>query len=162
MHAAGERVVQDEDVAWVHVVAVLREDGHHRIGNRAKVERDRQALRDHLAVGVTQRGRKIHDVLDHPGVSRPHDDQRHLVDDRAEGVLDQLEGDRVEGVSRHECLLPVESVTTMFSHASSVAWQPGGTTVVASYSSTMIGPSRSEERRVGKEGRDTWVTERLT
>ena len=48
--AAVERVVHHEDVAGVHAVAPLREQRLHRVRHRAEVERDRDRLRDRLAV----------------------------------------------------------------------------------------------------------------
>ena len=62
--------------------------------------RQRQALGDELAVGVAERGRVVHVVLEHARIGRAEDGQRHLVGDREDRVPEQLEDDRI-GLGRH-------------------------------------------------------------
>src|SRR5262249_10613406 len=91
-------------------------------------------------------------VLEHAGVGRAEDRQGHLVGDRQKRVLEQLEPD---GVARpaHRPPLPgalvgripqisCPSSMVMLPDPSRAARAPGGTTQVASYSSTMQGPTR--------------------
>ena len=79
VHAAVERVVEDEDVARLDRVAVLREQRGHRVRHRAQVQRDGHALGDHLALGVAQR-RGVVEAVAHDGrVGRAVQRQRHLV-----------------------------------------------------------------------------------
>ena len=68
--------------------------GHGR-RHRAQMPRQRQALRGELAVGVGKARRVVHVVLQHARVGGPEDRERHLVGDREDGVLEELEGDRV-------------------------------------------------------------------
>ena len=95
VHPAFERIVEREDVARLHRVAVA---GHHRGQrgrDRSQVTGQRQSLRHQLAVGVAEGGREIHVVLDHAGIRRADNRQRHLVGDREDRVLEELEGDRI-------------------------------------------------------------------
>ena len=95
VHTAIEGVIHDEDVAWPHVVPELPHDRLERRGNRPEMAGERQPLRDQLAVGVGQRGREVHIVLQHAGVGGTHDGQGHLIGDGKNRILEQLEGNRV-------------------------------------------------------------------
>ena len=95
MHAAVEGIVHDEDVARRDVVAKSAHDGGHGRRHRAQMPRQRQPLRRQLAVGVGKARRVVHVVLQHARVGGPEDGERHLVGDREDGVLEELEGDRV-------------------------------------------------------------------
>ena len=87
-----------------------------------------------LPLAVAERGREVARV-DHERVAGAQDLLGHLVDDGDEGVLEHLEGDRVERVApllggrRHRS--PSRCIR-MFSHSSTSARHPGGTTVVES------------------------------
>jgi hypothetical protein len=105
VHAAVERVVHDEDVALDHVVAVVAHDRFHRRRHRAQVSRQGQALGDQLALAVGEAGRIVHVVLQDARVGRSEDGQGHLVGDREDRVLEQLEGDRIFGFG-HAAMLP--------------------------------------------------------
>ena len=59
--------------------------------HRAEMARQGQALRDELAVGIGEARRVVHVVLEHARIGRAEDRQRHLVGDRENGVLEQLE-----------------------------------------------------------------------
>src|SRR6185295_20286786 len=91
--------------------------------------------------GVAERRGVIHVVLEHAGVGGAQDRQRHLVGDGEQRVPEQLEADRVGEAAAH-----APTSITMLPHASSAARAPGGTTHVASYSSTTAGPSRGVAR----------------
>src|SRR5579859_2025239 len=136
--AGAVRVVENKDVAVEDPTGVLAQNVMHCGWKRPQVDDDRQALGDHLAVSVTEGRRIVQGILDYPGVSRPHHRQRHLVDDRTQTILNDLEGDRVN-VSRHF----IASITIL-PNSSSQARSSGDTTTVASYSSTMNGPGRSD------------------
>ena len=97
VHAAVERVVHDEDVARIHVVAVVAHDRFQRGRHRAEMARQSEALRHQLAVGIGEARRVIHVVLQHARIGRAEDGERHLVGDREDRVLEQLEGDRIFG-----------------------------------------------------------------
>ena len=136
VRAADVRVVDREHVARVDVVG---ERLDHRLAGevqRADVDGDvLRPLHDRVALAITERGREVTRV-DDERVARAQDLLGHLVDDRDEGVLQHLERDRVEGVTsllrgrrRHSCS---SRCMRMFSHSSTSARQPGGTTVVES------------------------------
>ena len=99
VHAAVERVVHDEDVAWAHVPAEVAHDRLHGGRHRAKVPRQRQALSGQPAVAVGEGGRVVHVVLQHGRIGRAEHRQRHLVGDREDGVLEQLERNRIRSGS---------------------------------------------------------------
>ena len=61
-----------------------------------------QPLRRQLPRAVEHRGRIIHIVLQHAGIGRAKDCQRHLVGDGKERILEQLEFD---GVAEHRGVL---------------------------------------------------------
>ena len=91
--AAVERVVHHEHIAGVHAVAPCREQRLHRVRHRAEVERNRDRLRDRLAVGVAERRGEVHAVAHDGRVCGAEDRRRHLVGDRRERVADDLLGD---------------------------------------------------------------------
>src|SRR5439155_17699688 len=100
------------------------------------------ALHDRVAVRVAERRREIARVEDER-VAGAQDLLGHLVDGRDERVLQHLERDRVERVGagllrRHE---PLPTWIRMFSHSSTSASRPGGTSVVESSWSMTAGPS---------------------
>ena len=95
------------------------------VGN-APAGRQGQTLRDQLAVAVAERGRVVHRVADDRRVGAAHDDERHLVGDRGEAVLDHLERDRVDRDGGHRA-----SSSMSMLPAVERARQPGGTTQVA-------------------------------
>ncbi len=104
VHAAVERVVHDEDVALGHVVTEVTHDGFHGGRHRAEMPGQGQALGRELAVGIGEARRIIHVVLEHAGIGRPEDRERHLVGDRENGVLEELQRDRIG--HRHFCIPP--------------------------------------------------------
>ena len=95
VHAAVEGIVHDEDVARRDVVLEAAHDRGHRRRHGPQMPRQREALRGELAVGVGKAGRVVHVVLQHARVGGPEDRERHLVGDREDRVLEELEGDRV-------------------------------------------------------------------
>ncbi len=113
------------------------------------MERQGQPLGDEPALLVAQRRRHVHRRLDVGRVGRAHQRDRHLVDDRVEGVLDELEADRVDrcGSGRLGHAAAVVAMT-MSPCSSSRAAARGGTRVVASYSSTRSGPDRGRQVQV--------------
>ncbi|OPZ04004.1 MAG: hypothetical protein BWZ08_02791 [candidate division BRC1 bacterium ADurb.BinA292] len=96
VHPAVERVVQNEEVARLDVVAELLKQGFHREGGRADVERDRHALSDHVAVGVGQLRRIIQAVAHDRGVGGPVERDRHLIAGGGQGILNDFPRDGVQ------------------------------------------------------------------
>ena len=92
-----ERVVQDERVAGPDLPRELRLHGGHRVGHGPEVERQRQPLGDEPALGVAEGARHVHRVLEIVRVGGAHERDGHLVDDRVQRVLDQLERDGIRG-----------------------------------------------------------------
>ena len=88
VRAAGERVVEDEDVVAARVVAADRGD---RVGHRAEVDGDVLGLRDHAAALVEERGRAVAPLLDVGGERRPDQRRAHLLGDGAERGPENLE-----------------------------------------------------------------------
>src|SRR5262249_53032994 len=152
VHAAFERIVEAVDVARLHAVAVACDRGGQGVGERGEVCGERQPLSDRAATAVAERGGVIHVVAQDPGVRRAQDGQRHLVGDRQQRVAEQLERDRISHGFRHTTPPSGDSSMTMLPWASSAARAPGGTTQVASYSSTIHGPSLSVAR-LARSGR---------
>ena len=115
----------------------------------------RAALRDGAAVGVAERRRVVHVVLEHAGIGGPQDRQGHLVRDGQQRVLEQLEPDGIGEPRGHQTSI------TMLPQASRLARAPGGTTQVASYSSMIAGPSRGVARspldRMGVTIQPAWA-----
>src|SRR5205814_2238814 len=66
--------------------------------DRAEVARKREALRDQIALGVGEPGRVIHVVLEHARIGGAEHGERHIVGDGENGVLEELEGNRVHGL----------------------------------------------------------------
>jgi hypothetical protein len=94
--AAGIGVVDGVDVAGMHVAL---EGAHHVLAGEvqgADVDGDvLVALRGGVALGVVQRAREVA-VVDDEGIAGPQDLLAHLVDAGDEGVLQDLEGHRIE------------------------------------------------------------------
>ena len=82
VHAAFVGVVQHDDVAGRDLPQIGVEDRRDGVGDRAEMHRDRLALRQHAALGVTARRREVHDVLDDFGVRSLDHRVSHLVDER--------------------------------------------------------------------------------
>src|SRR5262245_63329277 len=97
---------------------------------------DRLSLGDHLSLRVAERGREIHDVLDDLGASDPDDGIGHVVDNGIETALDDGKGDGID----FQAATPVSITTLPISSRHTPV--SGGTTMVASNSSTIIGPGR--------------------
>ena len=143
MGAAGVGIVGHEHVARPHVVLEGVDNRLAGVVQRADVDRDvHVALGDGIAVGVVQGGGEVA-VVDDEGIAGPEDLLRHLVDGRDEGVLQDLEGDRIKrdasAVRAH--LHASATWIRMLSHSSTSARTPGGMTVVESSCSTIAGPS---------------------
>ena len=128
VHAAVEGIVHDEDVARRDVVLEAAHDRGHRRRHRAQMARQRQALRGELAVGVGKAGRVVHVVLQHARVGGPEDRERHLVGDREDRVLEELEGDRVclGGHLRLSARMRSRPLSQLGATADHHALEPGG------------------------------------
>ena len=95
VHPALERIVQAVDVARPHAVAEAGDRRRQRVGERGQMGGQGQALRDGPPLAVAEGGRVVHVVLEHAGVRRAQHGQGHLVGDRQQRVLEQLEPDRI-------------------------------------------------------------------
>ena len=95
MHAALERIVQDEHVAGINLPRECRLHRGDRGRHRAQMPGQGQPLRDQHAVAVEQRRRIIHVVLEDARIGRAKHGQRHLVGDPEQRVFEQFELDRV-------------------------------------------------------------------
>ena len=140
--AEAVRIVGDEHVAGLDVLAEVLAHVPHDRRERPELDGEGQTLRDELALAVAERRRVVHRVADDGRVGAAHHDERHLVGHRRERVLDHLEGDGIDRDGGHG-----SRAMSMFPSASIVARQPGGMTHVASYSSTISGPSMGQARR---------------
>ena len=65
-----------------------------------------QALRHQPSLGVGESGGEVHVVLEDPGIGGPGDGHRHLVGDGKDGVLEQLERDRILNLGHARASLP--------------------------------------------------------
>ena len=110
-------------------------------GNDDEVAGQGEPLGHRLALAVAEGRRVVHVVLEHAGVRRAQDGQGHLVGDREQRVLEQLEGDGVARPALIDELLPGPPrrprSMTMLPRGRGSARAPAATTQVASYSSTM-------------------------
>ena len=95
VHAALERIVQDEHVAGINLPRECRLHRGDRGRHRAQMPGQGQPLRDQHAVAVEQRRRIIHVVLEDARIGRAKHGQRHLVGDPEQRVFEQFELDRV-------------------------------------------------------------------
>jgi hypothetical protein len=111
VHPALEGVVEDEDVALRHRLAVAAHDGGQRFRDAAEVARQGQPLGDQPALGVAEGRGVIHVVLQHRRIGGAMDGQRHVIGDREERVLEQLELDRVVASPLHASPLVAGVVT---------------------------------------------------
>src|SRR5258708_13679730 len=68
------------------------------VGTEPRCPGSVRPLRDEPALGVGEPRRVVHVVLQHAGVSRAEHGERHLVGDREDGVVEELEGYRVHGL----------------------------------------------------------------
>src|SRR6185437_16324206 len=111
-------------------------------------DEDRQAeiaLGDELAgVAVIDAVRAIERLGDDRAEGGAHEGEIHLVADLLQAVLNDRQGDRVEGGGHR--LSRVATVMTRFPSLSTVTRSPGSMTVVASSCSTIAGPANSEPR----------------
>ena len=78
MGATGERIVEDPHVARVRSG---RDDRAHRVGHRSQMDRNRRRLRDHLAVGIEDRGAAVTAFGDVGREGAAHERGLHLLGD---------------------------------------------------------------------------------
>ncbi len=133
-------VIEDEDVAGSDAPGEFPADLGHRVGDGAEVKRQRQALGDQPPLRVAEGAGHVHGVLEVVRIGGAHQRDGHLVHDGVEAVLHQLEENGIAEITGAHSAPPV--VMTMLPCASRCAAQPGGTRVVASFSSTSSGPGR--------------------
>ncbi len=97
MLAAGKvRVVTDEHVTLGDTSLVLPDQVAHRVVETAEVHGRGQALRQILPGGVAQGRGEVHRVT-HDGRMRcTHEDERHLIGARLEGVPKNFEKNGIE------------------------------------------------------------------
>jgi hypothetical protein len=88
VRAAGEGVVEDEDVVRARIVLA---DGGHGVGHRAEVHRDVLRLGDHAPTLVEERGRAVAALLDVGREGGANQHRPHLVGHRPQGRADQLQ-----------------------------------------------------------------------
>ena len=137
-------VVVDENVAVVHVGSEHGDDGAHRIGHRAEVNRQIGALRHHLAACVEDAAGIIASRLQDRRIGRLGEDDPHLLGDLVEAVLDDLEGGGIGPLHQvfHCCLTLFCSCVSSTKPSSFIfACHPGGTRMVESSNSITAGPA---------------------
>ena len=96
MAAAIGRIVVQDQVALVDVVAEERGDRLHRRDQRAEMDRDVLALQDHLRPGVEQRGRIVVRQVEDARARGLLQRQRHLALRRLEHAAHHGQGDRID------------------------------------------------------------------
>src|SRR5439155_13812148 len=113
-------------------------------GERPEKAGDAVALRDQLAARIRQPGCEIEHLVDDRALRGALEGDEHLVADRDQRVLDDLDGERVDardGSDRHR--YPSVSMIRLPYPSTRSRW-PGKTTVDAAGSSTTAGPSSSD------------------
>ena len=98
MAAAEIRIVEQEHVARMHVVAEELDDRFGRPGQRPDMDGDMFGLRHQDTVGAADRGREVAARIQDLRIGGPQHGLAHLLDDGAEPVLNDGDGDRVDGV----------------------------------------------------------------
>ena len=106
MVAAAIGVVQQVDVAGLDVALEELADRAGGVRQRADVDRHVLGLRDEAARGVAERGREIPARVQDLRVGRAKHGLAHLLDDRAQPVLDHRDGDGVD-LLVHALLPPI-------------------------------------------------------
>src|SRR5215213_4822106 len=139
MRAAGVRVVDGEDIAWLGVAAP---NSGHRLGHRAEVHRNVLGLGYHPPTRVEERRRAVAPLFYVRGVGAPYEDRPHLLGDTGQGARQDREGYGIQPSVAH--LFSNTSVPT----PSTTPRHPGFTTQVDSLNSTIAGPSTSEPRPI--------------
>ena len=140
VHAARIGIVEDHDIAGRQVFAEPVHDDLHGVGHRAKVQRHRLGLGEYPALAVADGDGIIQHVAHDRGTRGAHHRIGHVVYDRVEGILENGEGDRIEGWFRHG-RLPHASVTSRLPVASGSAVAATETTTVQSPLSRIAGPA---------------------
>ena len=100
VHASFKRIVEDEDIALFHIVAVLGQQGLHGKGHRAQMQRNGDALGDHLALGIAQGSRVVQTVPHNGRIGRAVERHGHFVGRRSQGVAHDFARDRIYGCHR--------------------------------------------------------------
>ena len=122
VRAALVHIVHDEYIARVNVAGEIVDHGLRRVMQGTDMRGDiAAALHDRVAARVAQRRGKIARI-NNEGIAGAEDLLRHLVDDVDEGVLQNLEGDGIEGLrfdGQAHC--DFSSVTGDWRHAITIA-----------------------------------------
>src|SRR5205823_715129 len=103
---------------------------------------DAVALGDQLTLGIGETRPEIEHLVDDRALRRPLERDEHLVADREQRVLDDLDGEDVDALRGLDGHQAATSITRLPSVSTRRRW-PGNTTVDAASSSTTAGPSSS-------------------
>ena len=91
------RIVGDEDIAFLNVVAEFFKHAAHQAAHRSDMDRQRQGRLDNQpAVFVDDCDGVILALLDVGRIGRTHQGDKTLVRDRAQAIGDNLKPDRIE------------------------------------------------------------------
>ncbi len=96
MRAAVVRRVQHVDVAGLDAPGVLADHGLDRLAHRAEVHRHVRRVGDQVARAVEDRTGKVEPLLDVHRVRRVLQPKPHLLGDRHEEIVEDLEPDRID------------------------------------------------------------------
>jgi hypothetical protein len=124
VRAAGERVVDDDDVALVHGPDRV-DGGSDSAQHRAKMYRNMLRLRHELGLGVKDRAGGVHALLDVRRERGALQHRPHLVGDRLERVAQHFERYRVNRVREQRRIVHAPTSTTRLPTASTWARSPG-------------------------------------
>ena len=94
--AATVGVVEHDDVAFVDVSFEVLHRATHRPRHRHHMPRMVVGLRHHLRQWVEQRAREVVQLVDHRGERGADDRRPHLLDDGAQTLAHDLEGNRID------------------------------------------------------------------
>src|SRR5581483_9009939 len=135
--AAVVGVVRRKDVPGADAAGFVQLDHPlDRLVEDADERRDPGARRGEVPLGVGDRGAEVEDLVDDRAHRRLAERGEHLVGDRLERALDDLEGDRI----RHAAA-PTE--IRRLPYGSSDARSPGWRTTVVPLVSTIAGPANA-------------------
>ncbi len=97
MGTAMVRIVEHEDIAVTHLAAITFDHGPNTLAHRAEMYRHVRGIGNEIAVAVKDRAGEIEPLLDVHGVRRVLQTQAHLLRDRHEQVVEDLEAHRIDG-----------------------------------------------------------------
>ena len=100
------RVVQDKNIATLHVIFVLANDRFNALSHAAQMDRHVRRIGNQMSFGAEQSAREIQTLFDVDGVSCILKLQAHLLRNVHEQIIENLQQHGVDGGARSVLGLP--------------------------------------------------------